>query len=150
MTDSLRSQRWQDFRRRAEYAPESVYRHRLSGWEYIPVHPFGDEPDVLAWLGLQSYDCWSADAWWGIDGDATLLQSCIARFIERPPGLYAIGTLQEEEWVYLLAVLDALFVTRTAFEYAMARFAELGFPEGQSFQLFSEEGLIRLTDENFG
>jgi hypothetical protein len=64
--------------------------------------------------------------------------------------LYAIGTLQEEEWVYLLAVLDALFVTRTAFEYAMARFAELGFPEGQSFHLSSEEGLIRLTDENFG
>lgn len=24
-----------------------VYQHRTHGWEYIPVHPFGDESEVL-------------------------------------------------------------------------------------------------------
>jgi hypothetical protein len=32
-------------------------------------------------------------------------------------------------------VFDAPFVTRTAFEAAMIRFAEAGFPSGPGFQL---------------
>src|SRR5438309_1043952 len=70
--DKLRAKRWADFRRRVEHAPASVYRHRTRGWEYIPVHPFADEPAELARLGLRPEDCGGVDAWWGIDGDATL------------------------------------------------------------------------------
>ncbi|MDB5342743.1 MAG: hypothetical protein JWP89_1120 [Schlesneria sp.] len=43
---SRRDLRWKDFRRRADDAPESVYRHSVSGWEYIPIHPFADEPEL--------------------------------------------------------------------------------------------------------
>lgn len=131
MSDAFRARRWRDFRRRAEYAPESVYRHRTRGWEYIPVHPFGDEGDVLARLGLRPGDCWATDAWWGIDGDATLLQSCVGQWYS----LLAHATPHEKKWVYLRAVFAAPYVTRTAFEEAMVHFAEAGFPGDTRFRL---------------
>jgi hypothetical protein len=84
MEDAFRAKRWRDFRRRAEYAPDSVYRHRTRGWEYIPVHPFGDEPDVLARLGLRPEDCRTADAWWGIEDDATLIESGVVGVVPGP------------------------------------------------------------------
>src|SRR5437667_2336418 len=77
MGHTLRKRRWSDFRSRVEYDPQSVYRHKILGWEYIPVHPFGDEPEILTRLCLRPEACTSADAWWGIDGDATLLQSTV-------------------------------------------------------------------------
>src|SRR5262245_46641614 len=135
MTDRHRAERWRDFRRRADYAPGSVYRHRTHGWEYIPVHPFGDEPEVLARLSLRPEDCQMADAWWGIDGDATLLESGVVGVLGVPARLLAKATKHEEQWVYLMAVFDAPFVTRADFEAAMVRFAEAGFPRDTKFQL---------------
>src|SRR5437899_2134663 len=121
MTTAQRTARWQNFRRRADFAPERVYRHRTFGWEYIPIHPFGDEKEDLDRLGIRPEECWRADAWWGIDGDATLLESSIVKMAQRKPGLYARKTEHEEGWVYLLAVFDLPFVTRQAFETAMAQ-----------------------------
>lgn len=85
MVDAFRAKRWRDFRRRAENAPDSVYLHRTRGWEYIPVHPFGDEPDILARLGLRPEDCRTADAWWGIEDDATLIESGVVGVLPGPP-----------------------------------------------------------------
>ena len=133
--DPFRIVRWTDFRRRADYAPQKVYRHRTREWEYIPIHAFADEPELLASLGLSPADCRSADAWWGIDGDATLLESMIAALSPRPPGLYAKATPREALGVYLVAVLDAPCVTRAAFEDAMTRFADAGFPNDPRFRL---------------
>jgi hypothetical protein len=147
MADSLQTKRWGDFRRRTAYAPESVYRHRAAGWEYIPVHPFGDEPDLLARLGMRPEECFSADAWWGIAGDATLLETWIARSVNREAGLYARRTEHEEGWVYLRAILDVPFITRSVFEGVMSQFAALGFPFGERFQLRAEDGLIKLAEE---
>ena len=131
----LKANRWNNFRRRADYAPENVYRHRTHGWEYIPVHPFGDEPEVLATLEWRAEDCLNADAWWGIDGDATLLESSVVGSSPGPARLFAKATQHQEQWVYLVAVFAAPFVTRVAFEAAMVRFAEAGFPRSQSFLL---------------
>jgi hypothetical protein len=125
--------RWIDFRSRAEYSPESVYRHRTHNWEYIPVHPFGDEPEILARLNMQPEDCLQADAWWGIDEDATLLESSVIRISGGPARMF--GKLSpDNSRVYLCAVFDAPFVTRVLFEAAMVRFAEAGFPGGKLFQ----------------
>src|SRR5687767_6201770 len=88
----MQARRWEDFRRRADYAPQSVYRHRGRGWEYIPIHPFGDEPEDLQRLNLRAEDCRSVDAWWGIEEDATLLESAVVSIAQRPPGLYAKPT----------------------------------------------------------
>src|SRR5688572_3610377 len=129
--EAMRARRWGDFRRRADYAPQDVYRHRARGWQYIPVHPFGDEPEVLERLRLRPGDCRSVDAWWGIDGDATLLESRAGS----PAGLYAKPTPHRERWVYLVAVFDAPFVTRPMFEKAMTLFADAGFPRDARFRL---------------
>jgi hypothetical protein len=147
MVDTFQARRWADFRRRADYAPENVYRHRLHGWEYIPVHPFGDEPEVLARLGLRPEDCRTADAWWGIEGDVTLLESGVVGALAGPARLFAKPTPHEERWVYLVAVFDAPFVTRAAFEAAMVRFAEAGFPRGLLFQLCWGDPPVQIPDE---
>jgi hypothetical protein len=135
---AMRARRWNDFRRRADYAPQEIYRHRIRGWEYVPVHPFGDEPEVLDRLGLQPNDCRMVDAWWAIDGDATLLESRVGTTAE----LFAKATSQPEQWVYLVAIFNAPFVTREAFEEAMCRFADAGFPRDPRFQL--RQGDARL------
>lgn len=135
MRNRYRSQRWSNFRRRVAYAPENVYRHRTHGWEYVPVHPFADEPEILSRLDMQPEDCFSVDAWWGIDRDATLLESWVVGWTHRPAGLYARASLKMDDRVHLTAILDAPFVTRTAFEAAMLRFAEAGFPRGRRFRL---------------
>src|SRR4051812_23696854 len=114
MADRFRAARWSNFRRRAEDAPGSVYPHPTHGWEYIPVHPFGDEPEVLSRLGLRPEDCRTADAWWGIEGDATLLESSTVGAVPGLARLFAKATPHEERWVYLVAVVDAQFVTRAA------------------------------------
>ncbi len=134
MVDVFRARRWRNFRRRADYAPENVYHHRTHGWEYVPVHPFGDEPEVLARLGMRPEDCLSADAWWGVGGDATLLESCVVGVVPGPARLFAKPTSDEDRWVYLVAVLDAPFVTRTAFEAEMVQFVEAGFPDAPAFR----------------
>jgi hypothetical protein len=133
--EAMRARRWDDFRRRADYAPQDVYRHRTRGWEYVPVHPFGDEPEGLRRLNLRPENCWGVDAWWGIDEDATLLESAVVSVAQRPPGLYAKPTPHWERWVYLVAVFDAPFVRRESFEEAMCRFADAGFPRDPRFRL---------------
>ena len=71
------------------------------------------------------------DAWWGIDGDATLLESRVGDNAQ----LFAKPTPHRERWVYLVAVFAAPFVTRDAFEEAMCRCAEAGFPRDPIFRL---------------
>jgi hypothetical protein len=128
---SRRDLRWNDFRRRADHAPDSVYRHSISGWAYIPIHPFADEPELLSRLGLRPEDCRAVDAWWCLEGDATLLQTQASR----PSAFYAQGTGNDEHWVYLRAILGVPYITRVAFESTMTHFAELGFPANDLFQL---------------
>jgi hypothetical protein len=145
MTDVLQSLRLRDIRRRIDQAPEVVYRHRAFGWEYVPIHPFGDELDDLRRLGIKPEECWGVDAWWGVNGDATLLETSVVSVTRRRPGLYARKTEHDEGWVYLQAVFELPFVTRQAFEAVMTQFVALGFPEAELFKLRPEQGTVRLS-----
>ena len=82
--------------------------------------------------------------WWGVEGDATLLQSSIStdRFA---PGLYAQRTEDERAWTYLFAVFNAECVTRAAVEEAMVEFVLLGFPTHERFSLASDQGLVQIA-----
>lgn len=144
--DDLRARRWAHFRQRAEHAPEAVYRHRTHGWEYIPVHPFGDEPEILERLGLRPEDCKNVDAWWAIDGDATLLELSVEDVSREMAGLYAKASPREEHWINLLALYTDPYVTRAAFESAMVLFAEAGFPRGPRFQLRWGDPIVRVPE----
>lgn len=140
---AMRARRWNDFRRRAKCARGKVCRHRTRGWEYIPIHPFGDDLECLASLGIAPADCKSADAWWGIDGDATLLESRVGA----SASLLVKPTPHWERWVYVVAVFAAPFVTRDAFEDAMERFADAGFPREPRFLLREGDSPISLPTQ---
>lgn len=146
---SLRQRRWKDFRSRADYSPASVYRHRASGWEYIPTHPFADETELLSQLNVSPEECTSVDAWWGIDEDATLLEvHCTSSPTGLDaPGLSAHGTMHDTRWIYLGATLNVPCITRPVFEAVMTRFVELGFPLAEEFQLPAGSRLVLLADE---
>ena len=42
--------------------------------EFLPIHPFADEPELLAKLNLKAEDCRSVDAYWRIGDDVCFLQ----------------------------------------------------------------------------
>jgi hypothetical protein len=70
--------RYRDYRRRRRlYRPDEIYRDPTGAWEYIPIHPFGDEDSILSKLKLTPADCHSVDAWSAIAGDATLIPPCL-------------------------------------------------------------------------
>ena len=126
------------------HAPETVYRHRTHGWSSFRS-PIADDTEVARKAGCPE-DCRTADAWWGIDDDATLVESAVVDVVGGPARLFAKATPHEERWVYLVAVFDAPFITRDAFETAMVRFAEAGFPQAPRFQLRSKDPPVNLSD----
>ena len=143
----FRLMRWMDFCSRVSGTPDSVYCHRAHGWRYIPLHPFGDEPEVLARLGMRPEDCRIVDAWWSVDRDATLLESRVVGAVLGSAGLFANATPHEDKrWVYLGAVFDAPFVTRADFEAAMVRFVEAGYPHAPQFQLRWGDAPVRIAN----
>jgi hypothetical protein len=48
---------------------------------------------------------------------------------------YVKATSHEEGWVYVVAVFDAPYVTRSLFEDAMVRFSDAGYPSEPRFRL---------------
>jgi hypothetical protein len=135
MEDRHRRERWLDFRRRAEYAPADVYRHRLHGWEYIPIHPFADEPELLTSLHIRPEECLVADAWWGVDEDATLLECrVIGGSVDTPGLIFQPRRAELPRWLHIQAVVDSPHVTRVVFEEIMQSAYRSGFPGAHRFK----------------
>jgi hypothetical protein len=76
------------------------------------------------------------------------LESGVVGTLSGAARLFAKATPHDERWVYLVAVFDAPFVTRAAFEEAMVRFVEAGFPRGDKFQLRWGDRPAQLPDES--
>ena len=124
---SYRQQRVEDFEKRAAFSPQSVYRHRIHGWRYIPVRDFAEEsPEGHA----ETVDCWCL-----LGSDAALLECGSSSARKMEPGLYVRVDDSSPRYAKLHVVLPAPGVTRAAAEAAMERFVELGFPDGPRFQL---------------
>ena len=131
-----RDKRVKDFRRRADYSPHSVSRHRIKGWEYIPVHHFADEVDT----SVAVVDCWCL-----LGADAALLECSVGEGSPLPSGLYVRIDAESPHWIKLHAVLPGP-LTRAAVERAMESFAALGFPDALSAVLQPGGSLIRLKE----
>lgn len=142
--DQNQVRRVADFQSRASYSPGSVYRHQIEHWEYIPIHPFGDEPALLEKLSMRSEECRSVDAWCQLKDDATLLQVCVLGVMEGPPRCWARLTEHRLRWVYLSAVIDSPYVTRALFEALMLKFVSAGFPSDKKFRLRKSDPIIFL------
>ncbi len=143
--DRQRNKRWLDFQRRAEYAPAEVYQHRIHGWKYIPLHPFADEPEVLARLGLRPEECLAADAWWAVDGDAALLECRVIGGARRSSGLiFQPRQTPSPRWLPIQGTVDSPYVTRVVFEGLMESAYRAGFPNGARFRAPTERLVLPL------
>lgn len=107
-----------------EYTPESAYLHRQHKWRYIPIHPFGDEIEVLQGMGLQPKDCLRTDAYWEIDGDIIFLEIIGHAHVDHDLGLYC--RTRNEGGNAVFAVLENKVVTRELFENTMTSFYSSG------------------------
>ena len=91
--------RLRSFESRAAYARDvRTYR----AWRYVTVHPFADEPELLARLSMSPDDCRSADVWWHTGTDVVLLQTSAGgdppfaikmRWFGQPPILSIVAEL---------------------------------------------------------
>jgi len=134
MNQKLQHVRVSDFRSRANYAPDSVYTHPDTVWQYIPIHPFADELSTLRKLDMKPSECQSVDACCHLNEDAALLQVYCAGYIpNRPKGYYASRTDNELGHCDLTAVVESETITRSIFEKTMEQFVDYGFPSGTKF-----------------
>lgn len=132
--DDNREFRCRDFDRRLRGHPGGVYLHGGGAGAYLPIHPFADEPGLLATLGIRPGDCRSVDAWWRVGDDACFLQVWLST--DDPlgrRGLFARWSDGEPPFLNVVAVIDAPTVTRSAFEEAMADLVRLGVPGDARF-----------------
>jgi hypothetical protein len=137
-----RAARCCDFNERADHSPSEVEQHPR-GWRYIQVHAFGDELEVLARIGMRPEDCQWVDAWAELAGEVTLIESRATRDPAKA-GLFARQTEKELGFVYLMPVILAPYVTRPAFEAAMERYVEIGWPDDPRFRLDVSSGYVRV------
>jgi len=117
--------RLRDFSRRKRYSPNSVYVHSTLEHEYIPIHPFSDERDILSELELSPSECRSVDAWWNMGEDVCLLSVyCQQLQDNRENGIHAYWPKYRQRSLYLMAVVDFDNITRELFERIMLRACE--------------------------
>jgi hypothetical protein len=145
MSEAHRAIRDADFERRVSDDADAVYVQSPGGWRFIPVQAFADEAEILACASLTPEHCHSVDAWWSVSGDAAFVSvRTLAAADSRAPGLYARNRGHPAEWIDLLAVLDAPFITRPAFESLLSAFVALGFPTSPRFTLSSSRAFQLL------
>lgn len=116
----MRSQRLEDFARRAAWNPIGV--ETRGSWQYIRIHPCADETELLERINGSPQRCLEVDAWWLANDDVYFLQ-----VIASPtPGLSARLYHQETARLNLVANLQAHVILVRDFYEAMDSFARFG------------------------
>ena len=134
MADHDRHLRLVDFDRRSQRHPGGVYLHASGGDAYLPIHPFADEPELLAKLHLQPEDCRSVDAYWRAGNDVCFLQVWLSTDDSLGRcGLFARWSDSEPPMLNVVGVITAEVVTRQVFERVMSEFLRLGIPANTCF-----------------
>lgn len=119
-----RKKRLRDFRERKDFNRENVYVVANKGWEYIPVHPFADETEILRKLDFPAERCVEVDAYWNWGEDVVFIQVAATSDDGLPPSLYARYSDRSSSRVNLYAVLTTKVVIRADFERTMHEFAD--------------------------
>src|SRR4051794_30591981 len=101
MNRRFRNVRVRSVLRRLKLSRYGSSSHPTRGWPYIEVHPFGDDVDSLARLGIQASSCTQVDAWCALNGDGTLISCETLRDIQHfhaGPGIYACRKPDRPYW----------------------------------------------------
>ena len=115
-----RKARLRDFESRAAY-DNDVRRYRE--WRYITVHPFADEMELIARLGLAPDDCKSADVWWHTGSDIVLLQTVAGG---DPPFATTVRWCNDPPYLSIVAELSSPTTTLVELHASMDRIATIG------------------------
>lgn len=142
--------RLDDFAKRANYAPDSVYHHQQRGWAYIPIQPFADEQENLTRLDITPDDCWSVDAYWCTEEDVYFIQVWANRLnaSTNDPGLFCRWSNGEPAFLNLVARVSDRYVTRAKFEALMSRLHDLISSELEGYGPSLGSTLVFLAPEN--
>lgn len=120
--------RLRDFRRRVNLNEgcNQVYINKAIDHEYMPVHPFACEVELLKKLKWSSEKCTSVDAYWNMETDIVFIQVLTKTVSnQKKEGLYVRWDNTKKQYLNLFAIIDKPFVTREMFEYVMCKFNEL-------------------------
>ena len=118
-----RKARIRDFERRAEYS-DDVRQYR--DWRYITVHPFADEPEVLARISMPPEDCRSADVWWHTGSDVALLQTYAGA---ESPFVTSVCWFGHPPYLSIISELATETTTIEQLHELMDRIAAVGLPK---------------------
>ncbi len=118
-----RKNRLRDFERRVEL-DDDVRTYR--DWRYVTVHPFADEPKLLASLELQPAECQNADVWWHTGSDIVLLQTTVVGEAGQSTTCCWFG---DPPYLSIIARLSATVATIRSLHDAMDRISSCGIPK---------------------
>ncbi len=119
--------RLRNFKTRASYSPGDVLVNPIEAQDYIPIHPFGDDNDLIKKIGLEASDCKAVDAYWHMGTDISFLQVGTRDIYSSfEPGYYAQWSKKKKEYLILTCVTQSDFITRSEFEGIMSRFSKMG------------------------
>ena len=130
--------RLRDFRRRGSWASENckIYTHAQLSQYYIPIHPFGNEKEVVKSLNLAKESCGWVDAYWNMESDVSFIQVLTKEMSnDGKVGLYAQWGNKMKEYLTLTAIIEQPYVTRDIFEEKMAQFVKLGMKPTEQLRL---------------
>ena len=118
-----RKSRLRDFESRAAHA-DDVRQYR--GWRYITVHPFADEPELLARLSMTSDLCKQADVWWHTGTDVALLQTSTGG---KSPFSTSVRWFGDPPYLSITAQLPTPTTTIAQLHDLMDRIVQHGLPK---------------------
>jgi hypothetical protein len=95
-------------------------------WRYITVHPFADEPELLARLTMSPDDCKSADVWWHTGTDVALLQTYTGG---DAPFATTMRWFGDPPYISIIAELSTATTTLVQLHELMDRIAPHGLPK---------------------
>ena len=125
--EHIRKLRLNDFERREKNHPGGIYIHPHGDGEYLPVHPFADESELLVKLNMKPELCRSVDAYWRIDNDVIFIQ--VGLSADDPlgrSGFFARWSDIKPSMLNLVAIIKANRISRFDMESVMSKFVQLG------------------------
>lgn len=145
--DNMQGRRLRDFSRRKQADPDV---RQFRDTEYVAVHPFADDLDLLARLAWPAEKCASVDAYWHALGDILFLQVCSSSLDQvRGVGTYARWD-PSATGVVLYVIVEDSTVTRGTFSKVMEYLLDSGAARRALNLGQSLGGKLRLIQSSSG
>lgn len=115
------------FEERKRNNPDDVFSVKDKDWEYITIHPMGDESDLLKNLNISEEDCKSVDCYWRSKKNVAFVEVQFHKLDRwRDIGFYARRDDNRNPALVLYALVADPIITRVVLESVLNYYDELG------------------------